>query len=277
MKQNPIGIIDSGVGGLTVVKEIIRQLPNESIVYIGDTARCPYGSRPKEEIMKFTIEMTKYLERFQIKMLIIACNTATAVALQHLRKKLSIPVLGVVHPGARAAIKGTSKNRIGVIGTEVTIGSKAYETALQSIQKRTIVYGLACPEFVPLVESGQWSGPIAEKTVENSLAPLKKKDIDTLILGCTHYPLLEPLIRDYLGDDVQIISSGEETAREASVILDHTKSLNDTNIKPKYRFFTTGCVSSFKEIARSWLCLENIDVQSINLSNVQVNREVSSK
>ncbi|WAA10220.1 glutamate racemase [Fervidibacillus albus] len=266
MKHNPIGIIDSGVGGLTVVKEMIRQLPNESIVYIGDTARCPYGSRPKEEILQFTFEMTKYLERFQIKMLIIACNTATAVALPKLRKALSIPVLGVVHPGARAAIKVSNTNRIGVIGTEVTIGSNAYKNALQSIRNRTVVHGLACPEFVPIVESGQWSGPVAENIVKKTLAPLKKKNIDTLILGCTHYPLLEPLIRSYMGKDVQIISSGEETAREASVILDHTKSLNDSDLPPKYRFFTTGSTSSFEQIARNWLELKEIDVQSIDLS-----------
>ena len=165
MKRNPIGIIDSGIGGLTVVKEMMRQLPNESIIYLGDTARCPYGPRSSEEIKQFTWEMTHYLEKFHIKMLIIACNTATAVALHEIKTSLSIPVIGVIHPGSRAAIKVSETNRIGVIGTEMTIKSKAYEKAIKSIRKSIYVTGLACPKLVPLVESGLWSGPVTEQIV----------------------------------------------------------------------------------------------------------------
>ncbi|MCU9614054.1 glutamate racemase [Caldibacillus lycopersici] len=265
MSSKPIGIIDSGVGGLTVVKEMMRQLPNEPIVYIGDTARCPYGPRPCEEIKKFTWEMVHYLEKFEIKMLIIACNTATAVALKEIRSELPIPVLGVINPGARAAIKVSKRNQIGVIGTAMTINSKAYELALKSIRKHISVHGLACPKFVPLVESGEWSGPIAKEIIEDTLAPLKTTPIDTLILGCTHYPLLEPLINSYFASKVKIISSGEETAREASVILEHTHSLNDEADHLFHQFFTTGSKTIFKAIAKQWLELEDITVQSIKL------------
>lgn len=267
LTTKPIGIIDSGVGGLTVVKEMMRQLPNESIVYVGDTARCPYGPRPKEEIKRFTWELVRYLEQFDIKMLIIACNTATAAALDEIRQELPIPVLGVINPGARAAIKVSKRNHIGIIGTEMTVKSKAYEHALKSIRRHLMVEGLACPKFVSLVESGEWSGPIAKQIVAETLAPLKEKNIDTLILGCTHYPLLEPIIQSYFAGRVKIISSGEETAREASVILDHTNSLNSCEEPAKHLFFTTGSRTIFNDIAKQWLELDEIHTESIRLSD----------
>lgn len=262
---NPIGIIDSGVGGLTVAKEVLRQLPNESIIYLGDAARCPYGPRPVEEVKQFTWEMTRYLLKYDIKMLIIACNTATAVVLDEIRKELSIPVLGVIHPGARAAIKNSKKYHIGVIGTEGTIKSKAYDKALKMIRRNVQVSSLACPKFVPLVESGELNGPLAERIIYESLFPLKYTKIDTLILGCTHYPLLEPLIQKELGNQVDIISSGEETAREASVILDHLKILN---VKPEtvhHRFYTTGSKTLFEQIANHWLPEIELNIESISL------------
>jgi glutamate racemase len=268
--SNPIGIIDSGVGGLTVVKEMMRQLPNESIVYLGDTARCPYGPRSSDEILRFTWELTHFLEQFNIKMLIIACNTATAVALNEIRDALSIPVLGVINPGARAAINATKKNQIGVIGTQMTIQSKAYEDALKMIQNDVDVHGLACPKLVPLVESGVISGDLAEKIVAKSLSSLSDKNIDTLILGCTHYPLLQPLVEDYFNHKVKVISSGEETAREASAILDHTHMLNTGKGKPpKHLFFTTGSKTIFQSIAEQWLQIENLSVESAKLSTLQ--------
>src|SRR5690606_32911602 len=185
----------------------MRQLPNESILYLGDTARCPYGSRPVEEIKQFTWEIIQYLRQYDIKMLIIACNTITSVSLEEIRKALPIPVLGVIHPGARAAIKVSKRNSIAVIGTETTIRSKAYEKALKSIRRYISVYGLACPKFVPLVESGEYQSPLAKSIVYESLKPLKQYDIDTLILGCTHYPLLEPFIRSFFANRVKVISS----------------------------------------------------------------------
>lgn len=263
--NKPIGIIDSGVGGLTVVKEVIRQLPNENIVYLGDTARCPYGPRPGEEVKAFTWELTKFLLTKEIKMLIIACNTATAVVLDEIRQQLPIPVLGVISPGARAAIKRTENNIIGVIGTEGTVRSAAYERALKQINKRSVVYSLACPKFVPLVESGEYSGLLAEKMVEESLLPLKDKDLDTLILGCTHYPLLEPLIQKSIGPGVKVISSGDETAREASTILYHHRMLNLSDQEPSYDFYTTGSTQIFKKIASNWLNIPINHVEKITI------------
>ncbi|MBT2688134.1 glutamate racemase [Bacillus sp. ISL-47] len=251
--KEPIGIIDSGVGGLTVAKEIMRQLPNEDIVYLGDTARCPYGPRSGDEVKAFTWQMTQYLLGKNIKMLVIACNTATAVALEEIRRELSIPVIGVIFPGARSAIKVTQNNTIGVIGTEGTVKSRAYEKALIQINSKSIVHSLACPKFVPLVESGEYEGPVAKKIVAETLHPLKGRGMDTLILGCTHYPLLEPIIKNVMGKDVKVISSGEETAREASTILHHHGLLKENLEEPEYKFFTTGSTAIFSKIASKWL------------------------
>lgn len=265
-KENPIGLIDSGVGGLTVVKEFIRQLPNENLVYLGDTARCPYGPRLTEEVRRFTWEMAEFLMKKNIKMLIIACNTATAAVLEEMREALPIPVLGVIHPGARAAIDVSESLKIGIIGTEGTVKSKAYQHALLSIHPRVKVESLACPKFVPLVESGQWKSAIAKKMVAETLKPLKHKEMDTLILGCTHYPLLEETISNYMGPNVTVISSGGETAREASVILDHDDMLNTDNHKPTYDFYTTGSKGIFRDIAKSWLGEAVEHVETVKLS-----------
>ncbi|MDQ0215425.1 glutamate racemase [Oikeobacillus pervagus] len=264
--NKPIGVIDSGVGGLTVAKELMRQLPNETIYYVGDTARCPYGPRPVEEVKTFTWEMTRYLLLYDIKMLVIACNTATAVVLDEIRSELSIPVIGVIYPGARAAIKMTSNDRIGVIGTIGTINSKAYEKALKSINEKSIVYSLACPKFVPLVESGEYRGAMAKKIVAETLLPLKSKKLDTLILGCTHYPLLETIIANFMGKSVSVISSGEETAREVSAILHYKDLLNMEKTRCSHKFFTTGSEKIFFSIASDWLQDRTIDVQTIRLA-----------
>ena len=264
MKQ-PIGVIDSGVGGLTVAKEIMRQLPNEQILYVGDTARCPYGPRPAEEVITYTWQMTDFLLKKGIKMLVIACNTATAVVLNEIRSELSIPVLGVIHPGARAAIKATRNHRIGVIGTMGTIKSAAYEKALSQLNKRSIVTSLACPKFVPLVESGEYDGPVAKKIIAETLQPLKNKGLDTLILGCTHYPLLEHVIHNVMGSGVKVISSGEETASEVSTILQHKGLLNEYAVEPEHFFFTTGSRAIFIKIAKNWLEKPNLNVSTIKL------------
>ena len=252
-RENPIGLIDSGVGGLTVFKEFIRQLPNENLIYLGDTARCPYGPRPMEEVRKFTWEMANFLLKKNIKMLIIACNTATAAVLEEMRAILPIPVLGVIQPGARAAIDVSKTRNIGIIGTEGTVRSKAYNKALLSIHPKVHIESLACPKFVPLVESGEWNSAIAKKIVAETLKPLKNRNMDTLILGCTHYPLLVEPISNYMGSYVTVISSGEETAREASVLLEHVGMLNNENHHPSYRFYTTGSRRIFKSIAYAWL------------------------
>lgn len=217
--NQPIGVIDSGVGGLTVAREIIRQLPKERIIYLGDTAHCPYGPRPPEEVREFTWRMTRRLLEHDIKMLVIACNTATAIAFDEIKRALPIPVVGVVQPGARTALKVTKNLHVGVIGTNGTINSGAYVRALKAINPHVRVSALACPLLAPLVESGIWEGDKARRVVAESLAPLKGQSIDTLILGCTHYPLLKPVIQEVMGDGIQLIDSGEETAREISAIL----------------------------------------------------------
>lgn len=264
MKQ-PIGIIDSGVGGLTVAKEVMRQLPNENIIYLGDTARCPYGPRSGEEVKEFTWQMTKFLLEKEVKMLIIACNTATAVALDDIKNELPIPVIGVIFPGARTALKVTENHIIGIIGTAGTVKSRAYELALKGINNRTVVHSLACPKFVPLVESGEYESVFAKKIVLETLGPLTNKGLDTLILGCTHYPLLENLVKQVMGEGVNVISSGDETAREASTILYDRGFLNTSEENPQHRFFTTGSEAMFKDIATKWLHREINDVERIQL------------
>lgn len=264
--NRPIGIIDSGIGGLTVAREVMRQLPKEEIIYLGDNARCPYGPRPKEEVYQFTWEMASYLiSHHHIKMLVIACNTATAIALHDIQEALDIPVIGVIQPGARTAIKVTKTNKIGVIGTVNTIVSGAYETALKQLNKEAAVESLACPEFVPLVESGSYSDELAEAVVVRSLGPIKDKPIDSLILGCTHYPILKPFIEKAMGPKVKVISSGDETAREVSTILSFHKALNVEENRKEHLFLTTGSPVLFKRIASSWFGQPVENVATISL------------
>jgi glutamate racemase len=251
--KQPIGVIDSGVGGLTVARELMRQLPKETFIYLGDTKRCPYGPRSEEEVRAFTWQMVNYLLKKNIKMLVIACNTATAYTLEELQETLDIPVIGVIEPGARAAIKFSQNRRIGVIGTEGTIESKAYPNALVSIDQKIRVNGLACPPFVPMVEEGVLSGPEAERIVTETLKPLKEMNhIDTLILGCTHYPLIKDLVQKEMGTHIQVISSGDETAREASLILAYHKALEVDESPPIHEFYTTGDMEKFRVVANNW-------------------------
>lgn len=258
--NRPIGVIDSGVGGLTVAKEIMRQLPKETILYVGDTKRCPYGSRPEREVLDYTWQMVNFLLNKNIKMLVIACNTATAFALDDIQTKVSIPVVGVVHPGARSAIKVTENEKIGVIGTKGTIKSKVYEQALHSINNAVEIYSHACEPFVPLVEQNCLEGEHAQSIVEEQLARFEKTALDTLILGCTHYPLLQPLIQEAMGERVAIISSGDETAREVSTVLFHSELMQTDDVHPAHCFFTTGSQEIFSQIANRWFgtALSNI-------------------
>ncbi|AOM04060.1 glutamate racemase [Bacillus cereus] len=262
-KHSVIGVLDSGVGGLTVASEIIRQLPKESIYYIGDNKRCPYGPRSVEEVQSFVFEMVEFLKQFPLKALVVACNTAAAAALTELQEALSIPVIGVIHPGARAAIKVTKKEKIGVIGTVGTIKSNMYEKALHELDTYLEVHSHACPTLATVVENRLEDIAYVTQQVKQALLPLTKEDIDTLILGCTHYPLLESYIKKELGEDVTIISSAEETAIELSTILQHKGILSD-NLNPKHRFFTTGSVLSFEHIAERWLGYQ-ISVECVHL------------
>jgi glutamate racemase len=254
-RQQAIGIIDSGVGGLTVAREIFRLLPKEKLVYVGDNERCPYGSRSADEIRLFTYQMIRFLGNFSIKALVIACNTAAAVVLEELISQSELPIIGVIEPGARAAIMSSRSGRIGIIGTETTIRTEAYVRALRRINPELYFTSLACPAFVPLVEKQLLETGEAPRIVVESLEPLKQEGIDTLILGCTHYPLLAPLIQNALGNDITLINSGEETARGLFALL----SLHDLHADPKtveapvHRFFTSGDPKVFKEIGEQWL------------------------
>jgi glutamate racemase len=262
----PIGILDSGFGGLTVVGEVIRQLPQENIIYVGDNARCPYGSRDPEEVRQFLFEIMDFLAEQDVKMILIACNTATAAGLEAARRRYDIPVLGVITPGSRAAISATKTGRVGVIGTEVTIRSDAYKREMHRINPRLTVINQACPPFVQLVEEDRTTGEEAREVVESYLAPLRDFQIDTLILGCTHYPLLSPVIAEVMGEGVELISSAEETAREASTVLADRHQLNNHNPHPVYVFYTTGDPDYFQKIGSRWLNRE-IDVRAMALGS----------
>lgn len=266
-QERPIGFMDSGVGGLTVVKEALKQLPHENVIYIGDTARCPYGPRPKEQVIQYTLEMADFLVKKNVKMIVIACNTATSVALDIVRKKVKVPVVGVILPGSRAALKATHNQKIGIIGTAGTIKSQAYLETMKSKNPNIQVSSLACPKFVPVVESNQYLAPIAKKVVFESLQGLKATNIDTLILGCTHYPLLKPVIQNFVGDKVTLIDSGAETVSEVSTLLDYFYLSHPVSKQaPQHKFYTTGSDKLFAEIAKSWLGLHNLTVSHVELT-----------
>ena len=263
----PIAFLDSGGGGLTVVKEAMRQLPNESLIYIGDNARCPYGPRPEEEVSFFTNQLVDFLVKQGAKMLVIACNTASAVCLEEVRKRLDIPVIGMIQPGARAANKATRKGRIGILGTQGTIESGAYQEALWAKNNHLELFPLACPAFVPLVESHQYQSSLAKKLVAETLADLRKKDLDTLILGCTHFPLLEQTIQHVMGKEVTLIDSGAEAVSELSILLDYLGLAESRPGHAKQHFYTTGSVRLFKEIGQDWLGRE-MAVKQVKLTDL---------
>jgi len=251
--QQAIAFLDSGVGGLTVVKEVMRQLPRERIAYFGDTARAPYGPRSAEEVVSFTREIVDYLVRFDPKMIVIACNTATAAALRDIRTRVSLPVIGVINPGARAAIHRTRFGIVGVIGTEGTVKSRAYDLALTRLNPDVKVVSRACPSFVPLVEDGNFHSEDAYSIVEETLRPMRQSGIDCLILGCTHYPFLADCISEAMGPGVALINSAEETAREIRDVLTENDTLATGSEPPEHRFLCSGDPKKFRAIAEEWL------------------------
>lgn len=218
-ENSPIGIFDSGIGGLTVLKEILTALPNEGTLYLGDTARVPYGIRSSETVIRYALENSRFLISRDIKLLVIACNTASSVSLERLKSTIPVPVLGVIEPGAKAAVASTRNKKVGVIGTEATIRSDSYTKAIKTYDEDVTVFGISCPLFVPLVEEGRLDGTITELVAEEYLAPMKDKGVDTLVLGCTHYPLLKNVISSVMGDDVHLIDSAIEMAKEIHSIL----------------------------------------------------------
>lgn len=251
--KKPIGIFDSGIGGLTVLKEIFRELPFESTIYLGDTARVPYGIRSPETVIRYSFENTRFLFSKDIKMLVIACNTASSVSLEQIKNSVSIPVVGVIEPGAKAAVSSTRNKKIGVIGTEATISSNSYTKAIKSIDKDIEVFSLPCPLFVPLVEEGWTDGSIAEIIADTYLKDIKYKGIDTLVLGCTHYPLLKRVLSKIVGEKVNLIDSAIETAREIRSILTSLSLLKTKPGKTMHNFYVTDSPERFTKVGEKFL------------------------
>lgn len=251
--NRPIGIFDSGVGGLTVVKQFFKRLPHEEIVYLGDTARVPYGTKSPETIKRFSLENSEFLMKFDVKMIVVACNTASSTSLDALRERFNIPILGVIKPGAQKAVSVTRNNRIGIIGTHTTVKSKAYEKEIKNIIKDVEVVSKACPIFVPLVEEGWGNEQVTCDIAKKYLSSLIRKRVDTLILGCTHYPLLKSVISKVMGRNVKIIDSAGSVADEAYNILTALGILADEDRKLRHRFYATDAVEHFVRIGEKFL------------------------
>jgi glutamate racemase len=249
----PIGIFDSGIGGLTVLKEIINTLPLENTIYLGDTARVPYGTRSAETVTRYSFENTRFLFSKKIKMLVVACNTVSSVSLDAIRQSVDIPVIGVIEPGARAAVSATRRGKIGVIGTSATIRSGAYAAAIRSLDPSVEVFGLPCPLFVPLVEEGWTDGPVVEMTAERYLSEMKVTGIDTLVLGCTHYPLLKGVLSSVMGEPVRLIDSAIETAREMRAVLSELSLLRPVPGAVRREFYVTDSPEKFLDVGERFL------------------------
>lgn len=249
----PIGVFDSGIGGLTVVRAIKDLLPNESIIYFGDTGRVPYGNKSKSTITEYSLQISRFLEEKGVKMIVIACNTATAHAMDEVVRHTKLPVVGVIEPGARAALKKTKSKKIGVIGTQGTINSKAYEAAIHLLDPKAEVFGQACPLFVPLAEEGWFDHPATRLIIREYLKPLEIKHIDTLVMGCTHYPLLRSAIERELFDSIAIVDSAEEIAMEVKKVLKENKNLTSSKTKPTYHYVVSDLNFRFKELGQSFL------------------------
>jgi glutamate racemase len=251
--QKAIGIFDSGIGGLTVLKEIVAKLPEENIIYLGDTARVPYGIRSPETVTRYCFENTDFLLAQEIKMLVVACNTASAISLEAVKKEFPLPVIGVLEPGARAAAASTKTRKVGVIGTEATIGSGAYEKAITQIAPDIKVHSLSCPLFVPLAEEGWTDNDVVQLVAEKYLAPLRGEGIDTLVLGCTHYPLLKTVISKAVGPEIILIDSAMETAKEVVDVLEKLRWRGNGRGEGIRKFYVTDSPSRFEKIGKWFL------------------------
>lgn len=260
-----MGVFDSGIGGLTVAHAVMQQLPHESVTYFGDTARVPYGPKSPETVRRYSREIASFLADQGVKTLVVACNTATAHALPALREALAMPVIGVIEPGARAAVEATRNGHVGVIGTAGTIKSGAYERALRAIEPGLRVTARACPLFVPLVEEGWVNREATRLVAEEYLAPLLREEVDTVVLGCTHYPLLKSVIGDVLGATVRLIDSAEETARETSAVLGQQQLAASADAEPRYRFIASDDPLMFLQLGQRFLggAIESVEVKTL--------------
>ena len=267
-RQAPIGVFDSGVGGLTVAREIMRQIPNERIVYFGDTARVPYGSKSKDTITKYSRQIIRFLLTEEVKAIVVACNTASAFAVETMKKEFDIPIIGVVKPGAKVAVETTRNGKIGLIGTEGTIQSGIYAELIRSFKPNVQIIGKACPLFVPLVEEGMWHDTITDQVAERYLECLKSQDIDTLIMGCTHYPLIRSTIQRIMGEHVNLVNPAYETAIELKRVLEREQLANICEVdspSSMYRFYVSDAADKFKRVANSILPFDITMTKQINI------------
>lgn len=270
--EMPIGVFDSGIGGLTVAREIMRQMPNEKIVYFGDTARVPYGSKSRETVTRYSRQIVRFLLERKVKAIAIACNTASAYALPEIERECPVPVIGVIRPGARTACDCTKNGRIGVIGTRATVSSGSYTEFIHQIMPEAQVFAQACPLLVPIVEEGLWEDPVTDEITRRYMASLLHHGIDTLIMGCTHYPLIRKTIGRAAGDKIALINPAYETAMELRSLLggldllaDHRPALG-TGV-PQYRFYVSDMADQFQQFANSIikygiLASEKIDIHT---------------
>lgn len=266
MDNRPIGVFDSGIGGLTVLKEISEQLPYEDIIYFGDTARVPYGTRSKETVIKYSFQCINFLISKDIKLVVIACNTATASALEEVSKYFDIPIIGVVMPGVVSATETTQNDKIGIIGTTSTVNSGAYQEAIRAINEKSEVIGVACPLFVPIVEEGWQDTEVARLTSEKYLLELKEHEIDTLVLGCTHYPILKYTISKVMSD-VNLINPAFETAKQVKLLLENKNLLTTSKDKPKKSFYVSDDPEKFRRIGGNILNKNIMHVEKIDIED----------
>jgi glutamate racemase len=252
MNTAPLGVFDSGIGGLTVARALFERLPRESVIYFGDTARVPYGPKSPDTVRRYSGEILNYLLGRGVKAVVVACNTSTAHALPYLKEHSSVPVVGVIEPGARAAVAATRTGTIGVIGTAGTIASGAYERAIKALRPDARVHSRACPLFVPLVEEGWFEHPAAELIAREYLEPLKHSNVDVLVLGCTHYPLLKPLLARVMGPDVRLVDSAEETAKTVSAELERLDLLTNGG-SHEHRFVVSDDEPHFRKVGAVFL------------------------
>lgn len=263
MNDHAIGVFDSGLGGLTVLQALADLLPHEDLIYLGDTARYPYGPKPDDELKRYSLQIAEFLVQRRVKMIVIACNSATAAARDLLRDRFEVPIIGVVEPGVRAAIRASRSNRVGVIGTQMTADSRIYERTAERLRAGLDVTVMACPGFVELVESGETESAWAHQLVRATLEPLSRRDIDALVLGCTHYPLLARTIKDVVGRGVTLVSSADETAFEVRSILERTGwGTHDRTRDGRRTFYTTGEAATFRRLGERFLGYGLADVRA---------------
>ncbi len=252
-RTNPIGFFDSGIGGLTVVRAVTRLMPNENIVYFGDTARVPYGSKSNETVIEYSLQAANFLLRKNIKLLVVACNTASSVALKELKRFLTIPVIGMIEPGAKMALQESRKRIVGVIGTRATINNQAYAHELKKLNPKVKVYEQACPLFVPLAEEGWLDHKVTEMIAKEYLSELKEKKIDSLILGCTHYPILADIIQKVVGKNVRLVDSGTPAAQLVEDYLNGRQLRNQSVHHGESEFYVSDVPVKFREVAERFL------------------------